>query len=194
MEILLFAEMNDEGVARFRELFRQQLGQEYERMIGPFTKEDARKQFWREKTMYPTYLCREGSAKNNAQVRVAYYEEEAKDRHVSLKMRERFALGYWMHKARMTQKECMEMRTSIQDYMTRSHDVVNIYGQLLEYAEPKGLIKETLVFQASRPKQAPMNKVVDLTQDTKEPEGGETGAPGIPVPCNAWPCSVHPCT
>ena len=184
MEILLFDEMDHAALQRFRDLFQAQV--EQTSLIAHYSEELSKKKFWKEATMYPTYLCRKEGG--GAPARLKDYVDNTKTRRVDLLMRERFAIGYWMRNPKLSKTEATDMRNSIHEYVSKSVNCVSTYAAVLEIAEPNGLVGDALPFLAAKPKQINISALGAAT---------ETPAPAkdamIELPCHTWPFPNYAC-
>src|SRR4051794_8812601 len=68
-----------------------------------------------------------------------------------------------MRNPNITNALLQEMRVSIHDYVSKSHEAVKTYGAVLDIAEPLGIVSEGLPFQAAKPKQLTLREPVSET-------------------------------
>ena len=135
---------------------------------------------WREATMYPIVYTTNNARKVGCQ----RYEEFLKDQYllrVANIMRTRFLLGASLTK-RLTPAVCGELRSMVGHYVLGA-GATELYGKMLEIAEPSGTLLDSPIFQAAQ--FAENIGVEEEVEEQKSP------AIAIMVRGNEWPFMGH---
>ena len=104
-------------------------------------------------SMYPTVIThRAEKQQGGKQRREEKSIEYDKLTNVTILMKLRFELGFWMRNPRMTLDDMEFMRKDVYNYFLTNPQYASAYLNLLILAEPSLKMGETLVYKAAQPK------------------------------------------